>query len=234
MAQEFETTRWSLVLAAGGGDPEARQAMEWLCEAYWQPLYAFVRRRGHDPERARDLVQSFFLYSMQAELLRDVDPRAGRLRAYLLASIKHFISKQLDHERALKRRAQDARFTLSLDDAEAIYRRESTDDPSPEQLFEKRWALTVLRRATERLRQEYAELGRSELFERLGGYVTGESEGAYEAAATELEMSVGAVKTAVHRLRKRLGRVLRDEVAQTVADPEQVDDELRHLLRVLE
>jgi len=229
----FKTTRWTIVVAAAESSPDGRRAFEKLCESYWYPLYAFVRRRGYDASSAQDLTQSFFLRVMEKGYLDDLDPSAGKFRAYLLASIKHFLSNERSRSAALKRRADDPSFTISLDGAEEIYRKEAHKQLNAEQLFERQWALTVLGRAIERLQGEYESSGRAELFDRLKGFVTGDSEGKYSDAAAALGMTEGAVKTAVHRLRRRLGKVLRDEVTQTLASPEQLDDEIRHLLHVV-
>jgi len=233
MSDDFKTTRWSLVLAAADRDPEGDRALGWLCEAYWFPLYAFLRRRGHDAEIARDLVQAFFLRVLEKDYLRGLDPAAGKFRAFLLASIKHFVANELARSRADKRRADNPSFTDQLDHAEELYLREAAPDLNAEELYEKRWATTVLLRATDRLEQEYRRSGRGDLFDRLHGFLTGGPEISYATVAQELGMKEGAIKTAVHRLRQRLGRVLREEVAQTIADPQQVDEEIRYLLRVV-
>lgn len=233
MPDDFKTTRWSVVLAAAGQETDRHRALGWLCEAYWYPLYAFVRRRGHDTESASDVVQSYFLRVMEKDVFRDVDPGAGKFRAFLLASMKNFLSNEREREQAVKRRAENPAFTVSLDGADELYRREASQELNAEELFEKRWALTVLDRAVERLGRDYDQLGRGGLFERLRGFLTGEVEDSYVEIAAALDMKEGAVKTAIHRMRKRLGRVLREEVAQTVSDPEQLDDEIRHLLRVV-
>ena len=233
MVDDFQTTRWSMVLAAADRDPDGDRALAWLCEAYWFPLYAFVRRRGHDADTARDLVQAFFLRVLEKDYLRGLDPAAGKFRAFLLASIKHFVSNELARSRAEKRRADNPGFTVQLDQAEELYQREAPQGLNAEELYERRWAATVLRRATDRLGHEYRESGRGELFDRLKGFLTGEADLSYAMIAGELDMNEGAVKTAIHRLRQRLGKALRDEVAQTIADSGQVDDEIRYLLRVV-
>jgi len=233
MPDDFKTTRWSVVLAAAGRESDRGDALGWLCEAYWYPLYAFVRRRGHDPESARDVVQSYFLRVMEKDVFQGVDPGAGKFRAFLLASMKNFLSNEREREQAQKRRAENPAFTVSLDGADELYRREASQELNAEELFEKRWALTVLARAVDRLGQEYDQLGRGDLFERLRGLLTGDAEDSYAEIAAALDMKQGAVKTAIHRMRNRLGRVLREEVAQTVSDPDQLDDEIRHLLHVV-
>ena len=233
MADDFKTTRWSIVRAAGGDAPERDRALAWLCQAYWYPIYAFVRRRGHEAEDARDLVQSFFATLLEKDPFRGLDPDAGKFRAFLLASVKNFAANERAREGAEKRRTSHPAFTVSLDDAEQVYAHEPAGDLDAERLFERRWALAVLARATGRLREEYRQAGRARWFDALERHLSGEAEGTYAETADRLDMSVSAVKTSIHRMRKRLGRLLRDEVAETVSDPGEVDDEVRHLLRVL-
>lgn len=233
MPGSFTTTRWSLVHAAGGASEEAREALGALCSAYWYPLYAFARRRGVDPEEARDVTQGFFADLLERRAIAGLDPALGRFRAFLIASFKHYLAHQRDRARAIKRRAGAPAFTVSLDDAEEAYRHEPRDTLDPAQLYERRWARVVLDRALARLSDDYAGAGKSALFERLRVFLTGEADVPYRTVADALGMSEGAVKVAVHRLRTRLGALLRAEVAQTVNSPEDVDDELRYLLRVV-
>jgi RNA polymerase sigma-70 factor (ECF subfamily) len=220
------------VLAAGGSGAQASRALAWLCEAYWYPLYVFVRRRGYGPDQARDLTQSYFANLLERRFFEGVDPAAGRFRAFLLATLKHHLAKERTRERAAKRRADNPAFQVPLQDAENRYHAEPEDGLSPESLFERHWAATLLARALRRLSAEQNAAGKGLEYRRLRGYLTGEGEGAYAEAARDLSMSEGAVKVGVHRLRKRLGRLLREEVSQTVANPGDVDDEVRHLLRV--
>ena len=233
MSSEFHTTRWSIVVAASGRDDEERDALGWLFEAYRDPLYAFVRRRGLAPDDASDTVQAFFLSLMERDGFRNLDPAAGRFRAFLLASIKHFLANRRAHERAEKRRAQNPSFTVSLTDAEHVFRTAASSALDAEAQYEKGWALTVFRRAMERLETEFREAGRGDVYARLQGFLTGEGDASYREVAEDLGMAEGGVKTTVHRMRKRLGRHMRDEVAQTIADPTQVDDEIRYHLEVL-
>lgn len=229
MADEFKTTRWSVVLSARRGKGDAREALEWLCQTYWYPLFAYVRRQGHSADQAQDLTQGFFLRVLEPDFLRSVDPELGRFRAFLLASIKHFLSNQRERERALTRRADDRAFQVDLDDAECRYALETNTALSPDALFEARWARFVLDRAIRRLAQEYELAAKGGLFRGLRGHLTGD-EPPYERMAGELGTTEGALRVAVHRLRRRLGTLLREEVAQTVARPEDVDIELRSLL----
>lgn len=233
MSDGFVTTRWSLVLGAGDGPERAREAMEWLCTVYWFPLYAYVRRRGHGPDDAQDLVQGFFTEILEQSPLDRVDPRAGRFRAYLLGALKHFLAHQRERDAAEKRRADRPRYQVSLEDAEASYALEADRDLDPAALYDRRWALAVFERALDALAADYRAAGKGALFDRLRGYLGGDDESSYRSAAAELGLTEGATKVAVHRMRARLGQFLRDEVGQTLASPEDVDEELRYLLRVL-
>jgi RNA polymerase sigma-70 factor (ECF subfamily) len=233
MGARFPTTQWSVVLAARGRTgPEARAALESLCTAYWYPLYAYTRTRGHDPETARDLTQAFFAHLLEQEILQPVDPTKGRFRSFLLASLKNFLAHEREKTQALKRGGGVPMLSLDCEDAEGRFSHEPVDRLDPEQIFERRWGLTIMQRAMERL--EDASASRPGQFERLKGYLTDtEPTVAYRQAAADLGLSEGAVKTAVHRLRREFGLVLREEVAATIADPEHLDDELRHLLAVV-
>ena len=235
MTQRFQTTRWSLILAAGeSGNPESRQALSSLCEVYWYPLYAFVRRQGHDADEARDLTQAYFLAFLEKNYLSDVEPEAGRFRSFLLASLKHFLSTARDRERALKRGGGHVVLSIDLNDAEARLLEEQSDNRDPEAAFERQWAATVLERAMTRLEAEAVESGKQELFSCLRGHLTGRSETAgYDEIAKRLGMSVGTVRVAVHRGRRRFGELLRAEIAETVSRPSDIDAEIRYLLEIL-
>lgn len=234
MKPNFETTHWSLVLDAGGEESGARVALEKLCQAYWFPLYAFIRRQGHDADRARDLTQGYFVNLLETRYLERVDPEAGRFRSFLLVSVKHFLSNQRTRELAQKRRTDDPDFRITFDGVEDRYDPRAARETSAESLFEKRWASTLMARALERLAAEYAATGQAPLHHRLKGFLTGaETTKPYSHVAAEMEMTEGAIKVAVHRMRRRLGVLLRDEVSQTVARPEDVDDELRYLLSIV-
>ncbi len=224
----FATTQWSLVLAAHeGSDTEARRALEWLCTTYWYPIYAYIRGRVRDAEEARDLTQGYFADLLERNLLSVIDRSKGRFRDFLLASLKNFLSHQRDRAQALKRGGGSRTVSIDATDAESRFRLEPVDRLTPEQLFERRWGLAVMERAMERLRAESAAGDRPATFERLKPYLTGaEPRRAYGEVAAELQMSEGAVKTAVHRLRQRYGSLLRGEIAATVADPAEVDARL--------
>jgi RNA polymerase sigma factor (sigma-70 family) len=232
----FATTRWSMVVAAGAaGDTGGRAALESLCGAYWYPLYAFERRGGTPVEDARDLVQGFFAELLEKDVLAQADRDRGRFRTFLIAAFRHFASKEREKARALKRGGGRAPLPLDFEDGESRYLREPADDRTPERLFERRWALTLLDEALGRLKEEHRAAGREPLFEALRGTLgSGDGPGASYAALGEgLGMSEGAVKVAVHRLRRRYRDVLRAAIAETVADPSEVDDEIRHLLGAL-
>ncbi len=228
----FAPTRWSLIVAAREGpSPEARQALSQLCEVYWYPLYAYIRRRGHAADQAQDLTQEFFARLLERDFLGAADPEKGRFRAFLLASCKNFLANE--HDRAAAQKRGGGRAPLSLGDAEKLYSREASHGATPERLFERRWALTLLDRVLARLREEFTARGKGELFDLLRLYLVGDR-GAppQQQTAGALGMSVGALKVAVHRMRQRYRELLREEIAQTVGGPEQVDDEIRALFAV--
>jgi RNA polymerase sigma-70 factor (ECF subfamily) len=235
MQSKFVTTSWTQLLAARDApSAEARPALEALCRAYWYPLYAFVRRQGVDAEEARDLTQAYFAQLLEKGYLEDFDPSLGRFRVFLMASVKHFLSKEREKARAWKRGGRTTIESLDADDLEGRYRQESADRLTPEEIYERRWALTILDRVLETLGQEFAKDGREREFARLRGLLTGESPRVpYRRVAEELGTSESAVKTSVHRLRQRFGHLLRQEIAETVARPDDVDDEVRHLLGVV-
>jgi RNA polymerase sigma-70 factor (ECF subfamily) len=235
-AAGFAATRWTLVLAAAGGNPTPRaaEAMAELCRLYWYPLYAYVRRRGHDSHEAEDLTQEFFLRLLAKDSLVGVDRQKGKFRAFLLASLKHFLANQWDRSQAQKRGGGQAILPISTADAESRYRSEPWHDLTPERLFERRWALTVLDHVLARLQLALAFEGKHALFERLKPFLAGGREsGGYTAAADDLEMTEAAVKTTVHRLRRRYRQLLRDEIAQTVASAAEIDEEIRYLFACL-
>jgi len=235
MSSKLVTTQWSQVLAArDGSDTEARAALEGLCQTYWQPLYAYIRHQGSSPDEAKDLTQGFFAELVEKDFLANVDSEKGRFRSFLLASLRHFLSHERDRERALKRGGGTVTLSLDVKAAEAGYSIEPAEEITPEDVFEYRWAMTVLDRAVDRLQVESEEAGTAFQFEHLQQYLTDRGpQLPYRETATALGMSEGATKTAVQRLRKRLGRCLRTEIAETVANPADVDDEVRSLLSKL-
>ena len=227
----FQTTRWSLVLAAGRrSHARSAEALAALCETYWYPVYAYIRRQGYDADRAGDLTQEFFTRVLEKNYFRDADPARGRFRAFLLAAIRHFLSNERDRAHALKRGGLTPPLPLDVETAEGAYRLEGRDDLTPERLFDARWATLLLDRALMRLRSQYAASKRGALFDSLKGFLTGDNDALpYADAARSLDMTESAVKVAVHRLRRRFRDALLDEIAQTVSGPSEVDAEIRHL-----
>jgi RNA polymerase sigma factor (sigma-70 family) len=238
VSDTFLTTRWSVVAAAGGQRPappaDVRAALSELCAAYWPPLYAFARRRGSSPADAADLVQDFFARLLEKGDLADADPQRGRFRAWLLTAFKHHASNLRDRERALKRGGGKAPLPLDAGDAEQRFGPQLADPRTPEAEFERRWALLVLDRALQRLTAEQQRAGKTRELEALRPFLVAGEEGApYAQIAERLGRSEGAIKVAVHRLRRRYGELLREEVAGTLADEREVEEELRDLTRAL-
>jgi RNA polymerase sigma-70 factor (ECF subfamily) len=231
----FRTTHWSVVLTAADADsPQAAEALARLCAVYWYPLYAYVRRHGHPPDDAQDLTQEFFSRLLAKNYLRSLDRQKGRFRSFLLAAMEHFLAKEWRDSNRLKRGG--GRVIVSLDecDAEGRYRVDAVESTTAERIYERRWALALLDQAMKNLRHEFAAADRLQLFEALEVYLTGERTNTkYEEVGKKLDMTQGAVKVAVHRMRARYGELVRAEIAHTVSRPEDVDDELRHLLAML-
>jgi RNA polymerase sigma-70 factor (ECF subfamily) len=221
-------------MAAGSGSAGSEQALERLCRAYWYPLYAYVRRIGEDAENARDLTQGFFARLLEKNYLGQVQPAKGKFRSFLLASLKHYLSDERDKARAQKR-GGGARF-LSLDDSslEERYRLEPIDALDAEKLFERRWALSLLREARDLLRQEFADRAQSELYDQLKIFDSGDPAApSYAEVALKLDLAEGSVKSAVSRMRTRYRELVRQAVAATVADPDEIDDEIRYLISII-
>jgi RNA polymerase sigma factor (sigma-70 family) len=232
-SSQFPTTRWTLVVAAG--DPqrkEARSALVSLCQNYWYPLYAYLRRRGYSADEAQDLTQEFFMRVLEGRYLDRADPEKGRFRSFILTSLRFFVADEEDRQRARKRGGGTV-VSLEFSSGEERYQREPAHDETPERIFERRWALAVLDRVVEKLRNEFVHHGRLEHFERLKVFLLGQSEASYAALAREMNTSEGALKVAIHRLRKRYRELFRQEIADTVADPVEVESELRFLAAVL-
>jgi RNA polymerase sigma-70 factor (ECF subfamily) len=230
---QFPATRWTLVVAAG--DPqrkEARSALVFLCENYWYPLYAYLRRRGYPADQAQDLTQEFFIRLLEGRYLDRADPEKGRFRSFLLTSLKFFVADEEDRHRARKRGGGMV-VPLEFSSGEERYQREPAHGETPERIFERRWALSMLDRVVERLRNEFVHHGRAEHFERLKMFLLGQSDAPYAELAREMNTSEGALKVAIHRLRKRYRDLFRQEIADTVADPAEVESELRYLAAVL-
>lgn len=227
----FATTRWTVVLAAGGRDaPQAEAALEELCRIYWYPLYAYVRRHGHTREDAEDLTQSFFARLLEKYYLQGLRSEKGKFRAFLLAALKHFLANEWD--RASRKKRGGAAKVLSLDwhGAENRYQVEPADHLSPDKLYDRMWAVTLLERVINRLRDESVAEAKVKLFDQLRPFLmVGKSAIPYGEAATALDLTEGAVRVAVHRVRRRYRELLREEISQTLSNPKQVDEELRAL-----
>lgn len=233
--KHFATTRWSIVLAAGRTSSQrSRSALAELCECYWYPLYAFVRSQGYSAHDAHDATQEFFSRLLEKKYLAAVCPERGRFRAFLIAACKHFLSNERDRARAKKRGGGRQAVAWDVDDAEERYRLEPADRLTPERIFERQCAIALIERALDRLRTSYSQSGKERFFERMKGSLAGKQpDRPHERIAAELGMTPAAVKVAVHRLRKRFRELLREEIAQTVDDPADVDDELRELFAAL-
>lgn len=228
----FATTRWSVVLAAGSSNVAADDALTVLCETYWYPLYAFVRREGSPAHDAQDLTQEFFSRLIEKRWLGDVHPERGRFRSFLLVAMKHFLANERDRARSLKRGGGQTLLSLDIAWAEERYAREPAVTRCAEQLFERRWAFTLLENVLGRLRQEFTAIGRGEVFDALEPALTG-SKLAYAEIAARLRLNEGAVRVAVHRLRLRYRDLVRAEIAATVESEAEVEAELKHLFAAL-
>jgi RNA polymerase sigma-70 factor (ECF subfamily) len=231
-AGRFATTRWSLVLRASGQtDAASAEALSSLCELYWYPIYAFIRRQGYSVHESADLAQEFFLRVLEKKYFQAVDPARGRFRGFLCASVRHFLSNERDRARSLKRGGARPPISLDVETAEGRYQLEPHDDLTPEKLFDRRWALILLDRALTRVRRDYAEANKAALFEQLKGFLTGDSAGTpYAEVAKAMGMSEGAIKVAVHRLRRHFRDVLVEQIAETVSDPADIDAEIAYLM----
>ncbi len=234
VAKAFKTTSWSVVLAAKNErSTVSREALEVLCKTYWSPLYSYIRHKGRSVEDAKDLTQGFFANFLEKRFLKDVEPAKGRFRSFLLASLNHFLANERAKRLSLKRGGTALHLPLDFADAEQRYVSGPSHNLSPEALFDAEWARTMIESSLRRLESEYTEAGKSELFDGLRGYLSGELPGMrYRQLAQTLNMTEGAAKVAVHRMRKRYGALLRDAIADTVERPDEVDDELRYLASV--
>jgi RNA polymerase sigma factor (sigma-70 family) len=232
---EFKTTLWTEVMLAGDtASPESTAALEGLCRTYWYPLYSFVRRQGHDPHAAQDLTQAFFLDLLEKRFLNAVDGDRGRFRSYLLARLKHFLANEWTHQRRQKRGGGQALFSLDEAEAEGRYGQQPLDQATPDRLYERRWAQTILEEVLRKLAADYEGLEQAKRFETLKAFlVPAEDACSYADAAASLGMTESAVKSAIHRLRERYRELLRAEIASTVATSSEVDEEIRYLFSVL-
>jgi RNA polymerase sigma-70 factor (ECF subfamily) len=231
----FATTHWSVVFAAAHNSaPGARAALEKLCGTYWYPLYAYIRRQGHDRHDSEDLTQAFFTWLLDGEQLVAADPELGKFRSFLLVRLKHFLSDERKRSRAQKRGGGRPLISLDAATAEARYGLEPATEWTAEQIFDRRLAMTVLEQTVARLREEYVQAGRLELFEELKHFPPGtKGESSYAEVAARLGLTTSAVTSAIHRMRTRHRDLLREEIAQTVSTPGEVDDELRYLISVM-
>jgi RNA polymerase sigma-70 factor (ECF subfamily) len=231
----FHTTHWSVILAAREREGEAaKKALANLCSAYWYPLYAFVRARGSGPHDAEDLTQEFFARFLEKDSLANVSPSGGKFRSFLLVCLKHFLTNEWERARAQRRGGGETPIPLEGGEAETRYSLEPPDKLTPDLLFEKRWAFTVLEHTMKALEQEYARKGRGEEFAELKGFLPGGDGGGSRAElAAKRGVSASAVDVAVHRLRQRFGTLLREQVARTVASEKEVDEEIQYLISVL-
>jgi DNA-directed RNA polymerase specialized sigma24 family protein len=232
---DFATTRWSIVVAAGERSTgESQQALAQLCELYWYPLYAYTRRRLHSLEAAQDAVQNFFAALLEKNLVAAADPERGRFRAFLLTSLKNFLATQWERDQAIKRGGDRKLLSLDFAAGESRYQLEPVDHVTPELLFERQWALALLAEVLSRLRSEFETNGKTAEFEVLKTCLAGDAiDGGYTAIATRLGTSEGAARVAGHRLRQRYRELLRSAIADTVASAADIDDEIRRLFEVV-
>jgi RNA polymerase sigma factor (sigma-70 family) len=234
-AGRFATTHWSVVLQAGKPKaPGYQQALETLCRSYWFPLYAYLRRHGYNNQQAEDYTQAFFCRILEKQVLSMADSKRGKFRSFLLGTLKNFLSDEYDRSQAQKRGGGRKVLSIDFSGAENQYALEPSHRLSAEKLFDKSWALTVLERTMASLKAELANQNKKELFDHLKIYLTAEKDSIpYRDKAAELNMTEGNVRTAVHRLRRRYRKLLRDEIAQTVAAEDQVDEEIDDLFHAL-
>jgi len=231
----FPSTHWSVVLSAGHSSvPGAQAALEKLCGTYWFPLYAFARRQGNSPEDAQDLTQDFFFRLLEKNYLAKADPDRGKFRTFLLGSLKNFLVNEWKRAGRLKRGGGLEFLSIDTSAAEDRYAAEAPDEFNPDAEYETRWAVTLIEQVLTALRQEFIAADKARLFDELKGFIWGDkSTASYAEIAGHLNLSEGTVKVAVHRLRQRFRELLRAEVAHTVARPEDIEVELRHLISVL-
>lgn len=230
---QFPATSWTLVLAAGDpGRQECRDALTRLCEHYWYPVYAYVRRRGYSQDEAEDLTQDFFVRILEGRYLNRADPNLGRFRTFLLNSCKFFLSDQADRARAQKR-GGGATLSFEVHSAEEVYRHEPLNNETPDLIFERRWAVSLLDRVVSRLRDEFIQHGSPADFEKLKVCLLGVAEVRYADIARDIGATEGALKVSVHRLRKRYRLLFQKEIEDTIADPADADSEIRFLVSSL-
>jgi RNA polymerase sigma factor (sigma-70 family) len=232
----FNTTHWSIVLACADddGSERAAQALASLFQTYWYPLYAYVRRRGYDEQDAKDAVQGFCLHLQEKHALARADRERGKFRTFLLSSLQNFLANERERGRAQKRGGGQELIRLDAEEADTRYRLEPAHSLTPEVLFEKRWAHALLEQTLSNLRTDFVSRGKDRLFDGLSSFLTSDlHETSYQSAATQLGLPLSAIKTTVHRLRHDYRSKLREEISRTVSSPEEVDDELLYLRKVL-
>jgi RNA polymerase sigma-70 factor (ECF subfamily) len=231
----FHSTSWTLIKAAADNPTtDSRLALASLCQTYWHPVYAFIRRKGHDQEQAQDLTQSFFALLLEKNYLADADRQRGKFRSFLLTSVRHFLANEWDRKKTQKRGGGHAAVSIDLVEAERWYVPALVDETTPESLFEHRWALSLLEHVMTRLRAEFAAAGKAGQFEKLAIFLDSDSEDArYNELADSMGLSPGALRMLVYRMRRRYRRLLREEIAQTVSTPEETDEEIHFLLSTL-
>jgi RNA polymerase sigma-70 factor (ECF subfamily) len=222
------------VLAAGDRQsPDADAALASLCQAYWAPVYAFIRRSGHEADAAKDLTQAFFVRVIEKDFFAKARRDRGRFRTFLLSSVKNFLSNEWDREQAMKRGGGRSPVSLEADDGERTYQIEIADDVTPERLYERRWALAAIGTALARIAERYDQAGKREIFAKLKPFLTGLEPGSYAELAAGLEVSEGSLRVAVFRMRNLFAETLRETIAETVDGPDEVEEELRHLLQAV-
>ena len=233
--RRFATTRWTMVNAAGHrSHPRAAEALAELCQIYWPPLYRYLRGRGHDAAEAQDLTQGFFVRFLERETVRVADPARGRFRAFLLTALKRYVINEHERAASVGRGGRHVHLALDFEDAERTYMLERRNEETPERVFDRKWAAITLDRTLQRLREECERAGKTAESNALLPYLTETGNlPAYKDVAAELGLTEGAVKVAVHRLRQQFGAILRLEVGETVAEPEDVEDEMRELIRAV-
>ena len=231
----FPTTRWSLVRRASENDPDSHQALESLCKTYWPPVYSYVRRRGYDHETALDLTQGFFTQLLEKNTLRTADRKRGKFRSFLLSSVKYYLANEWDKQQAQKRGAGKAPFSLDEENSSTRCPIELIDHITPEKNFERTWALTLLEQVLTRLQEEMRTAKSAEYFEQLKSCLTGENlDASYKSIAHNLGVTEAGLRTRIHRMRRRFGELLYDEVRQTLDDAGHVENEIRYLLSILD
>jgi len=231
----FHTTHWTEVLAAGAEEsPAANEALARLCQTYWLPIYAFIRKRGHGPHQAQDLTQEFFAGFLEKRRVGQAARERGRFRSFLMTSVENFLRNAHDRSLAQKRGGGKPLIPLDKEDAEALYLGAHSEEADPAAAFEQRWASTLLQTVLGRHRDEFVTCGRGDLFDALQAHIWGDADSIpYPLLAERFAMTVANVKTTAHRLRARYRGLLREEIARTVSHPGEIDDEIRHLMRVV-